>query len=181
MIEIFVNDYIDIGFVVLNGDVIAEIIKHGGKAIRTTETSTQTDNLDHCFLVGHAATHSKVTRDTLATSKEGTIETRWEALGLSELAIAFVSLKLLGDGDDPCTLKFQPIKGIDDYGGTSGGPVFGYTRGAMFNEYRLVAIQSKQILSATTAQTPKYLIATSGTMAVQTINEIVARMVGKPE
>jgi hypothetical protein len=173
--EIYFNRYIDVGFFMLDHDVIERIIKHGGKVVHQSNAIGKDVVPDRCFLVGHASAHSKVSRDKIASSVQGSIESKWELLRLSDLAVVFVSVELMGSGDSPCTFKFKPKQTIDNYSGTSGGPIFGYNNGATFNDYRLFGIQSKQILAATSDQKPKYLIATSAKIGYPS-NDIIDKL-----
>lgn len=177
--EVFFNEYIDIGFVVLSHDVIEGILKHGGIAVRADNVALGNKVPDSFFLLGHASTQCRVAKDIIATSEKGNAGagTAWQLLKLSDLAFIIVSLRLDGNGKDPHTHQFTPIQSVvSDYSGTSGGPIFGYKKGSAMKDYCLFAIQSKQVLEPTREQKPKHLIATSGAFAMLAINDFIDKL-----
>jgi len=166
---------LDLGFLVLSQNVISEVVKHGGKAVKASAVLSDAVP-DMCLLVGHAARHACVTTDTIARDDDAGQE--WLRRRLTGLPVTFSRLRCDGAAEAPHTLRFTPLAGIDDYCGTSGGPIFGYKRGCPINEYSLFAIQSTQVREATREQKVKFLIGTSGKFAVEAIHAFLVHAAG---
>jgi hypothetical protein len=162
---------IDFGFVLLDADVLAGVEKHGGKVIRRDNLNTPPEAIKSFFLVGHASAHCPMSTEIIATSQEGSTQIAWRLTKPSGFAVAISRLLFDGGGTEPGTLRFVPVKGFGDYSGTSGGPIIGYTEGALIRDYCLVGIQSRQILAGTKEQKPIHLIATSAVLVVHLVDE----------
>ncbi len=83
---------LDVGFIVLNDNIVAEISKRGGLATRRDTLSMSPETMHRFFLVGHAAAYSKLVRETIATGYEGTNSVAWQLLRPGDVAIA-ISLR----------------------------------------------------------------------------------------
>lgn len=169
-------DKIDIGFVLLSPEIIAAIVKHGGIVTRRDTLCVSPTSLTNFYLVGHASAYSKVIRETIATSEEGSREIAWNLITPGDRAIVISKIQFEGNGADPATFRFAFIKGFDDYSGASGGPIFGYTSGSLIGEYSLFGIQSRQIRAATRERKPTHLIATSAAVAIYAIDEYLRKL-----
>jgi hypothetical protein len=166
----FICDRLDIGFVGLNDDVLAEIAKHGGKVTRRDTLSVSPENMKSFYLVGLAAAYSQVVCETIATAQDGPVDVAWKLARPGDLAAVISKIRFDGTGSGPGTFRFALIQGFDDYSGASGGPIFGYTAGALIRDYSYFAIQSKQVRGAIGDQ-PTHLIATSAALAIKVIDE----------
>ena len=160
---------LDIGFLMLDLDVVNEIKRLGGAAIGRENLKIPAEDLKSFFLIGIASAYCPVTTETIATTREGMKETAWQLKKLSGFAIAISKLQIDREGDEPGTIRFTPIKPFDDYRGTSGGPIIGYADGALIRNFCLVGFQSKQILGGKD-QKPVHLIATSAAVAIHVID-----------
>jgi hypothetical protein len=123
------SNNIDVGFVLLNDEVVAEVSKCGGMATRRDTLSTSPKAMDSFYLIGHASAYCKVVREVIATSQEGSRKFAWELSRPGDLAVVVSKLQFDGNASDPGTFRFALIKGFDDYRGASGGPVFAYSKG----------------------------------------------------
>jgi hypothetical protein len=173
----WLSEVVDVGFVILTPAVVAELAKFGGVAVSRGALELPPTQPIRFFLVGHASAYCKVLQETIATQQQGTKTIRWTIARPGDLAVAISRIELEGKGKDPGTLRFALLKGFDDYSGTSGGPIFGYAEGARFRDYCLVAIQSKQILSASRDPRPTHLIATSASLAVRMFGHYLGKQV----
>jgi hypothetical protein len=171
----FSEDF-DFGFVLLNPDVVAEIARRGGLLTRRDNLAEWSGELTNSFVVGHASAYCKLRREVIATQDQGPERVEWSISRPGDLAVVMSRLLFAGNGADRGTYRFALVNGYDDYRGTSGGPIFGYTQGALVRDYVLVAIQSKQIRSATGEQKPTHLIATSAALAVHLVDDRIRKM-----
>ena len=146
---IYFNKSFDIGFVVLNPAVVAEIGRRGGAAMRRDAFGICSDDVENFYLLGYSAAHSKVVKETIAKSEDGSTTTEWQLLGLGSVACMVSSLRYDGQGDEPGTLRFALIDGFDDYKWDERWPHIWVCKRCPGPEYSIVAIQSKQILAAT--------------------------------
>jgi len=165
-LRIYPNGYIDVGFVILPRKHVGEIIRRGGQFVLPQSTDRIPDTF---FLIGHASSHTLLRRETIAQKEND----KWQLAWPEGFAVSFTRLRFDGKGTDPATLRFVPeCSALDDYGGTSGGPVFGFRTGALIRDYEFVGIQSKQV---TLGPKVTHLVATSAPFAVDVIREFVMR------
>jgi hypothetical protein len=171
--EIFTSfcDVLDIGFLVLDDAIVADISKHGGFATRRDTLSMSPQAMKNFYLIGHASAYCQIIRETIATGQEGSNSIAWNLVRPGHLAVAISKLQFDGTGSDPGTFRFALINGFNDYSGASGGPIFGYSEGALIQDYSLVAIQSKQIRGAGRGQKPTHLVAASAAVAIHMVDE----------
>jgi hypothetical protein len=166
-----ISEQVDVGFMVQHPDMVAEIAKRGGRLTRRGLPDNLSAPLMAFFLVGFASAYCKLARKTIASYQEGTQTINWMLTRPGELATAISRIEFDGEGSDLGTYRFALIKGFDDYSGTSGGPIFGYSEGALARDYAFIGIQSRQIRSASGEQKPTHLIATSAPLAIRMIDE----------
>jgi hypothetical protein len=170
------ENVMDIGFfALLEADLVQGITKHGGVAMRPERVAECTPDLTHYVLIGFAGKYWKWTKETIATSGNAAWQLR-RPIGPS---VGVATLAFDGPGEKPNTLRFVPTTPsvIDDYSGASGCPIIGATQGATFGEYRLVAVQSAQILGGSPYK-PIRLIATPASIAVGLIDAYLEEMTG---
>jgi hypothetical protein len=170
------SPHVDIGLVSLNGQNVEDIRKNGGKLVDTANTFNPDYVPDRFILCGLAAAQTPLVKETIAKGRKGSAEVSWQMTRPSGFAASFSWLRLEGEGDDPGTFKFSPIKGIlPTYQGASGAPIFAYSPGATFADYSLFAIQSRQVRAGTGQQKPKYLIATKAALAMTLVSASLAK------
>ncbi len=172
----FFSEDFDFGFVVLDPVVVAEIGRCGGRLTRRDNLAEWSGELTDFFVVGHASAYCSLRREVIATKDHGPERVELSIQRLGDLAVVTSRLLFEGNGTDRGTYQFGLMNGYDDYHGTSGGPIFGYTHGAFVRDYVLVAIQSKQIRSATGKQKPTHLIGTSAALAVRLVDDRIRKM-----
>jgi hypothetical protein len=165
----FRNRTLDIGFLVLDPNLVEEIDRRGGKAMRAESAATSVADLDQFILMGLASAHAEIATEAIAQDQES----EWQITKLRSFAMAFALVYLEGPGDAPAMLRFTPKNNLKDYSGTSGGLIVGYVRGSLIRDFRLVAFQSMQILEATSEQKPSVLITTSAAAALLTIDSFL--------
>jgi hypothetical protein len=111
--------------------------------------------------------------ETIATDVKRGKE--WQALKLESLAFATVPLRFGGASDDGRVYSFTPISNeVKDFGGTSGGPIFGYQQGAAIREFVLFAFQSSQVRSG--SGEIKQLKAIDAQIVIRAIQHEIDRM-----
>jgi hypothetical protein len=165
----FSEDF-DFGFILLEDEVVAEIGRLGGLLTRRDTLTEWQGELSRFFVVGLASAYCTLSREVIATQDRGSERVEWTITTPGALAVVTSRVQLEGVGPDDGTYRFALVKGYDDYRGTSGGPIFGYTPGALVRDYTLVGVQSRQIRSADGEQKPTHLIATSAALAVHMID-----------
>jgi hypothetical protein len=170
----FSEDF-DFGFVMLHHEVIAEINKFGGKLTRRDNVGAWSGELMDFFVIGHASAYCKLRKEVIATGVQGEKRVEWVITSPGNLAIVTSRLLFEGEGSDRGTYRFALMKGFDDYKGASGGPIFGYTEGALLRDYVLLAIQSRQIRSASGDQKPTHLIATVASLAIRMVDDKIRK------
>ncbi len=150
------SDLLDVGFMALNDAVVAEIRKGGGIATRRDTLSMSPQSMKSFYLVGHASAYCKIVRETIATSREDSMETAWKLVRPGDMAVAISKLQFDGNGSDPGTFRF-------------------------IRDHSLFAIQSKQIRGATSNQKPTHLIATSAAVAIHVIDDYLQKITNSPD
>jgi hypothetical protein len=160
------NERADVGFVLLPTDMMERIRKIGGKITLQDQIDTPSPEITRYYLIGQAVAYTKIRQEVIATDAEN----KWVLNHIGPSPIAISSLHFLGEGDSDFTYRFAPHQGLASYSGCSGGPIFGFSEGSQIREYRLIGVQSKQILDGTRERKPKELVATSAVFAFGSID-----------
>jgi hypothetical protein len=155
-------------------DVGAEAGKRGGHLTRRDNFTGGSGDLVNFFVIGHASAYCKLRREVIATQDQGPARVEWTITRPGDLTVVISRVLFEGEGANRGTYRFALVNGYDDYRGTSGGPIFGYTRGALVRDYVLVGIQSMQIRVG--EQKPTHLIATVATLAVHLVDDRIRKM-----
>jgi hypothetical protein len=169
----FSEDF-DFGYVLLDLDVVAEAGKRGGHLTRRDNLAVWSGDLVNFFVVGHASAFCKLRKEVIATQKRGSERVAWTLTRPGDLAVVTSRVLFEGEGTHRGTYRFALVNGYRDYSGTSGGPIFGYTKGALVRDYDLVGIQSMQF--RVDQQKPTHLIAVSAALAVELVDDNVRTM-----
>lgn len=168
--SVVISDNYDIGCLILSREELKAVRDRGGVLLDAGMLAGANDIPETCVLAGHSSALSRTRQEAIATDEDARLE--WQMITLTDITVALVNVAGFDGGAATGTLRYAPVKqNFNTYEGMSGGPVFGFSRGAENVEIRISAIQSKQI---TKGGTPISLIGTRGDVAVLEVERLLS-------